>query len=147
MVTNDAGIRLIKEFEGLKLKAYKDVAGIWTIGHGHIRTAKEGMEIDLLRAEELLKDDLRATEEGVARALGDVSTTEHQFAAMVALAYNIGVNAFKGSTVLREHKMGNHAAAAQAFLMWDKATINGKLTPVAGLKRRREAEAELYMTA
>lgn len=147
MKTNDKGINLIKEFEGLRLQAYKDIAGIWTIGHGHIRTAKEGMEIDMARAHELLQEDLRATELGVTNALAEVPTTEHQFAAMVALAYNIGVNAFKGSTVLREHKMGNHDTAAQAFLMWDKATINGKLTQVAGLKRRREAEAELYLTA
>jgi lysozyme len=145
--TNDAGINLIKEFEGLRQKAYKDVAGIWTIGYGHIRTAVEGMEISIDRAHELLTSDLKATEEGVTRALGDVPTTPHQFSAMVALAFNIGVNAFKGSTVLREHKAGDHPAAASAFLMWDKATINGKLTPVAGLKRRREAEAELYMTA
>lgn len=146
MKTNDAGIKLIKEFEGLRQKAYKDIAGIWTIGHGHTRTAVEGMEISIDRAHELLQGDLKAAEEGVFRALGDTPTTPHQFSAMVALAYNIGVNAFKGSTVLREHKMGNHDAAAQAFLMWDKATINGKLTPVAGLKRRREAEAELYLT-
>jgi lysozyme len=147
METNDAGINLIKEFEGLRLKAYQDVAGIWTIGHGHIRTAIQGMEISIERAEELLKGDLKATEEGVTRALGDVPTTPHQFSAMVALAFNIGVNAFKGSTVLREHKAGNHQAAASAFLMWDKATINGKLQPVAGLARRRESERQLYLTA
>ena len=147
MVTNDAGIKLIKEFEGLKLQAYQDIAGIWTIGHGHTRTASKGMEITNEGAHRLLQDDLKATEDGVTRALGDVPTTPHQFSAMVALAYNIGVGAFRDSTVLREHKKGNHDTAAQAFLMWDKATINGKLTPVAGLKRRREAEAELYMTA
>lgn len=147
METNDKGISLIKEFEGLRLQAYKDIAGIWTIGHGHTLTARQGMEITNERAHELLKSDLKATEDGVNRALGDVPTTHHQFSAMVALAYNIGVGAFKDSTVLREHKKGNHDTAAQAFLMWDKATINGKLTQVAGLKRRREAEAELYMTA
>lgn len=147
METNDKGISLIKEFEGLRLEAYKDIAGIWTIGHGHTRTAAQGMKINHDRAHELLLGDLKAAEEGVTRALGDVPTTAHQFSAMVALAYNIGVNAFKDSTVLREHKKGNHDTAAQAFLMWDKATINGKLTQVAGLKRRREAEAELYLTA
>jgi lysozyme len=147
METNDKGIKLIKEFEGLRLEAYKDIAGIWTIGHGHIRTAVQGMIINMERALELLKGDLKSTEEGVTRALGNWPTTSNQFAAMVALAYNIGVNAFKNSTVLREHLAGNHEQAAEAFLMWDKATIGGKLQPVAGLMRRREAEAELYLTA
>jgi lysozyme len=145
--TNDAGINLIKEFEGLRTTAYRDVAGIWTVGYGHIRDVVEGMVVSVERAVGLLKDDLKATEEGVTRAIGNVPTTPNQFAAMVALAFNIGVNAFKNSTVLREHLAGNNDQSAQAFLMWDKATINGKLTPVAGLKRRREAEAELYMTA
>jgi lysozyme len=105
------------------------------------------MEITIERAHELLAGDLKSTEDGVIRALGNWPTTANQFAAMVALAYNIGVNAFKTSTVLREHLAGNHTQAAEAFLMWDKATIGGKLQPVAGLARRRKAEAELYLTA
>ena len=146
METNDAGISLIKEFEGLMLKAYKDVAGIWTIGHGHTRTAAKDMEITHEKAHDLLKSDLKMTEDGVTKALTKIPTP-NQFAAMVALAFNIGVGAFKGSTVLREHNAGNHSAAAQAFLMWNKATIDGKKVEVAGLTRRRQAESELYMTA
>ena len=146
MLTNDAGINLIKEFEGLRTKAYKDVAGIWTIGYGHIKGVLEGMVIDAERALGFLRDDLKMTEDGVTKAVGTAPTTDNQFAAMVALAFNIGLGNFKNSTVLREHLAGS-PAAANAFLMWDKATVDGKLTPIAGLKRRREAEAELYMTA
>lgn len=144
MQTNDQGVALIKEFEGLKLRAYLDVAGIWTIGFGHIADVIDGMEITLDKATEFLKGDLKATEAFITRALGGAKTTANQFSAMVALAYNIGVGAFGKSTVLREHKAGNHAAAAQAFLLWDKATIDGQLQQVAGLKRRRESESKLY---
>ena len=145
MQTNDAGINLIKEFEGLRERAYQDVKGIWTIGYGHIRDVVEGMVISVEQAIQYLKDDLRSTELGVTNAIGDAPTTDNQFAAMVALAYNIGIGNFRQSTVLREHKQGS-PAAANAFLMWDKANIGGQMQVVAGLKRRREAEAELYLT-
>jgi lysozyme len=146
METNDAGINLIKEFEGLRLNAYQDVAGIWTIGYGHIRTAIEGMIINLERALELLKGDLKEAETYVTRAIAGSRTTSNQFSAMVSLAYNIGIGNFGKSTVLREHKAGNHQSAARAFLLWDKATIDGQLTQVAGLARRRESERQLYLT-
>ena len=143
MQTNDRGLNLIKEFEGLKLQAYQDIANIWTIGHGHTKTAKSGMQITPDQAHELLMSDLKDAELGVERALTK-PPTPNQFAAMVALAYNIGVGAFKGSTVLREHNAGNHKAASKAFLMWNKATVNGQKVEVAGLTRRRQAEADLY---
>ena len=146
MLTNDAGIKLIQEFEGLKLQAYKDIAGIWTIGYGHIKDVVEGMIISIERATGLLKDDLKMTEDGVTKYIGNAPTTPNQFAAMVALAFNIGLGNFRDSTVLRQHLAGNNDQAAQAFLMWDKAKVQGVLQPVAGLKRRREAEAELYIT-
>lgn len=146
METNDKGVNLIKEFEGLRTQAYKDVAGIWTIGYGHIKDVVGGMVVSVERALGLLKDDLKLFEDGVTKAIGNAPTTPNQFGAMVALAFNIGLGNFRNSTVLRQHLAGNNDQAAQAFLMWDKATINGKLTPVAGLKRRREAEAELYIT-
>jgi len=65
---------------------------------------------------------------------------------MVSLCYNIGAGAFAGSTVLREHCAGAYQAAADAFLMWNKATIDGVLKEVAGLTRRRQAERTLYLT-
>ena len=145
METNEAGFSLIKEFEGLKLEAYKDIAGIWTIGHGHTKTAKSGMKIDHDRAHSLLKSDVKEAEDYVNRVLGETVTTPNEFAAMVALAYNIGIGNFGTSTVLREHKAGNKAAAAAAFKMWNRATINGVKQEVAGLTRRREAESKLYL--
>ncbi len=73
--------------------------------------------------------------------VGKTPTTQNQFDAMVSLAYNIGAGAYGKSSVLRQHKAGDHAAAAAAFTLWSKQA--GKV--IAGLLRRRHAEAALYM--
>ncbi|HUN42210.1 MAG TPA: lysozyme [Acetobacteraceae bacterium] len=145
-ITNDAGLELIKRFEGCRLQAYQDVAGIWTIGYGHTGGVTEGMTITQHQADLFLRNDLLATENAVVAAIMQAATAENQFGAMVALAYNIGAGAFKSSTVLRQHLAGNTAAAADAFLLWDKATIDGKLQVVQGLSNRRHAERSLYLT-
>ncbi|MBS0644383.1 MAG: lysozyme [Acetobacteraceae bacterium] len=142
---NEAGIDLIKEFEGCKLTAYQDVKGIWTIGVGHIRGVTQGMQITMAQADQFLRDDLAGAEAAVNRGVGSAPTTPNQFAAMVSLCFNIGSGGFADSTVLRQHRAGHFQAAADAFLMWNKATINGVLQPVAGLTRRRTAEKDLYL--
>jgi lysozyme len=143
--TNAAGIALIKSFEGVKLDAYQDVAGIWTIGYGHIKGVTPGMHITPDEAEQTLRDDMAGTESAVENATSAAPTSDNNFAAMVALAFNIGNGNYRQSTVLREHLAGNHAKAADAFLMWNKAKVEGVLQPVAGLTRRRAAERELYL--
>lgn len=134
-----AGLALIKSFEGCRLTAYRCPAGVWTIGYGstgaHVR---EGMTISPERAEALLRGDLARFEAAVAKAVP--AATQNQFDAMVSLAFNIGVAAFAKSTVARKAKAGDHAGAAAAFSLWNKA--GGKVLP--GLTRRRAAEAELY---
>ena len=141
---NEAGLALIKRFEGLKLDAYRDVAGIWTIGYGHIRGVEPGMHISEAEAEQALRDDLYSAERTVADAAGPAG--DNQFAAMVSLCFNIGSANFRGSTVLRQHRAGDHAAAAEAFLLWNKARIQGVLQPVQGLTNRRRAECQLYLS-
>ena len=76
----------------------------------------------------------------VEAAIGGAATTQHQFDAMVSLAYNIGMGNFSASTLLRKHKAGDKAGAAAQFAVWNKA--NKKV--MAGLTRRRAAEAALY---
>ena len=143
---NMQGLALVKEFEGCKLDAYQDVAGIWTIGYGHIRGVQPGMRISQTEAEQTLLDDLLGTEAVVDAATGNVPTSDNQFAAMVVLCFNIGSANFRGSTVLREHLAGHTDAAADAFLMWNKARVDGVLQPVTGLTNRRSAERALYLT-
>jgi lysozyme len=143
---NTAGLNLIKSFEGCKLTAYQDVAGIWTIGYGHTLGVTAGMVFTQDQADQALASDLLSTETAVDKAVAGVNTTDNQFAAMVSLSYNIGSGNFGSSTVLKEHRAGQTQSAADAFLMWNKATINGVLQVVAGLTNRRTAERSLYLT-
>lgn len=140
-----AGFALIKEFEGCKLDAYQDVAGIWTIGYGHIKGVEPGMHFTQQQADQALMDDLQGTENAVGSAVAGVLTGDNQFSAMVSLCFNIGSGNFRSSSVLRDHRAGDFDKAADAFLQWNKARVQGVLQPVAGLTRRRTAERELYL--
>jgi lysozyme len=136
---NSAGLALLKEFEGLRLKAYRCPAGVWTIGYGTTIGVEPDMEITEQQAEGFLRADLARFEAGVENLIGAAS--DNQFSACVSLAYNIGLSAFAGSTVLKRHKLGNKLGASRAFGMWIRG--GGKILP--GLVRRREAEAALYL--
>jgi lysozyme len=144
MRTNKAGIDIIKEFEGLRLKAYKCPAAVWTIGYGHTSMAgppsvKMGMVITKAEADSILKRDLVKYENGVKDAIR-VEVTPNQFAACVSLCYNIGIGAFKKSSVARFCNARQWQKAADAFMLWNKA--GGRVLP--GLTRRRAAEAALF---
>jgi lysozyme len=143
---NEAGLTLIKQFEGLRLEAYQDVAGIWTIGYGHTRGVVQGMTFTEDQADAALRADLAAAEAAVDRDVAGATTTDNQFAAMVALCYNIGSGNFATSTVLRDHRAGQAQAAADAFLLWNKSKVGGVLQEVAGLTNRRGAEQTLYLS-
>lgn len=140
MKTSPEGIALIKEFEGLRLLAYLDVAGVWTIGYGHTATARRKQKITREQAYMLLIEDLAAREPLVSRALSR-PPAQNQFDAMMSLAFNIGVNAFTKSTLLNRFNAGDTAAAANQFLRWVYA--GGRKVP--GLTRRRRAERALFL--
>jgi GH24 family phage-related lysozyme (muramidase) len=146
MQINDAGLKLIERWEGLRLKAYQDVIGVWTIGYGHTSAAgqpyvRPGMVITQLEAEQILARDLDDTEKDVASLLKR-TPTPNQFAAMVSLAFNIGGGNFRKSTVLAMFNRGNLSVAADAFRKWNKS--GGKVWP--GLTRRREDERKLFLS-
>ncbi len=150
--TNAAGLALYHEFEqgpggGPALRAYRCPAGVWTIGWGHTGPdVHEGQTITEAEADRLLDLDLDEAEADVAAKI-TVPTNDNAFAAMVSLRFNIGRDAFAGSTVLRLHNAGDWAGAARAFALWNKArNAQGKLVVLNGLVRRRAAEAALYMT-
>lgn len=141
MRINQAGIDLIKSFEGVRLAAYRCPAGVLTIGVGHTGPDVHlKLVITLQEAEALLRGDLDHFEAAVAKAAP--SATPNQAAAMISLAFNIGIGAFLKSSVLRHHNAGNPGAAANAFLLWVKG--GGRKLP--GLVRRRAAERKLYLT-
>lgn len=137
-----AGLEMIEGFEQKRLVAYQDERGIWTIGYGHT-PAYEGQVITDAEAESLLDDDLAIAETAVSKVAG--TCTDNQFDAMVSLCFNIGTTGFRSSTVLRQHLASNFAAAGQAFLMWDKVTIDGQLVDSNGLLNRRKVEMAMYL--
>ncbi len=142
MKISQKGIDLIKQFEGINLKAYPDPGTggePWTIGYGHTGGVKKGDVITQAQAEDLLRKDLIKFEAGVSNAL-TVETTQNQFDAMVSLAYNIGLGNFTKSTLLRKHNAKCWQCAAAQFGVWRNA--GGKV--MTGLIRRRAAERELY---
>lgn len=140
MKISQRGIDLIKKFEGCRLVAYEDAVGIPTIGYGRTRNVKMTDRISLQVAEQYLRDDLHHFERGVSNAL-KVEVRQSQFDAMVSLAFNIGMKAFEGSTLLRLVNQGKHIEAAEQFRRWKRA---GRLV-LLGLVRRRAAEKLLYL--
>lgn len=147
MQINQAALDLIKEYEGLRLSAYQDAVGVWTIGYGTTAAAsvgiipKAGMTITEPQASAYL---LKAVEKFAARISAGITVpvNENQFGAMVSLAYNIGPGAFLGSTLLRKLNAGDVPGAADQFAAWNKA--GGRALP--GLVRRRAAERALFLT-
>jgi|GEM_PF-771834 len=140
------GIELLKRFEGLELEAYQDIAGIWTIGYGHTGSdVKPGMRISEREAEDLLRRDLKSREDAVER-LTNVNINQNEFDALVSFVYNVGIEAYRGSTARRRLNRGDRLGAAEALTWWNKATVGGVLRPVTGLTRRRAAERALFLT-
>ncbi|MBB5709360.1 lysozyme [Sphingomonas xinjiangensis] len=137
-----AGLDLIKQFEGLRLKAYQDTGGVWTIGYGHTGPdVKPGMVITEAQADDLLRQDVAEAERDVLRLFH--STTDNQFDALVSFTFNLGADQVGGSTLRRYHNDGDYAAAKGQFARW--RYDNG--VELAGLVKRRAAEAKLYGSA
>lgn len=143
MRISDAGIALIKRYEGLRLEAYRCPAGIPTVGYGHTGSdVREGMVITPGEADRLLLSDVARFERGVEALAG--RCTEGQFSALVSFAFNLGLQTLQKSTLLKKHLAGDYEAAARQFASWNKARVRGQLVPLAGLTARREAERMLY---
>ena len=150
MKTSAAGRKLIEQREGVELKAYKDSAGILTIGVGHTSAAgapkvTSGMKITAAEASEILSRDLATFEAAVSSAV-KVPLNQNEFDALVSFAFNVGAGAFKGSTLLKRLNTGDRQAAADQFLVWNKITVNGKKQVLNGLTIRREAERKQFLT-
>lgn len=137
---NEAGLDIIKYFEGLRLDAYQDIGGIWTIGYGHTGPdVVPGQTITSVQADLLLRHDVEVAER-IEKYIKPI-ITDNQFSACVSLAYNIGVANFESSTLLKEMNLNHINNAANEFLRWDK--VKGK--PVRGLLVRRKAERDLFL--
>lgn len=140
MKCNNAGLNLIKQFEGERLQAYQDQKGLWTIGVGHLG-ATPGEVITEGQADDLLRQDLAHVETCIADWTW-VPLTSNQFSALCSLVFNIGTGAYYASTLHKLLLNKQYEAAASEFLKWNH--INGVVSE--GLTRRREAERTLYLT-
>jgi lysozyme len=141
-IINAAGLALVKAYEGLRLEAYQDSCGIWTIGYGHTACVKAGDSISAERAEVLLEMDVMAAERAVAR-LVKVPLSDNQFSALVSFVFNEGEGAFVKSTLLRKLNEGGYGLVPTCLKSW--IFDNGRVEP--GLVKRRAAEAALWSMA
>lgn len=134
-------ITLLKRFEGCRLHAYRDIAGVWTIGYGETLGVCAGMVWTQDEADSRLY--LRALQFLMAtgKACPVLMNYPHRWAAATCLSYNIGMGAFRASSVSRLSKRGEWQRAADSFWLWNKA--GGKV--VNGLTRRRTEERQVYL--
>src|SRR5688572_10393074 len=117
MKISDHGLDLIRRFEGLKLRAYRCPAGIWTIGYGHTGPeVRPGLRVTREEAETLLRADAGTFDEAVRQIAGPATQGQHD--ALVSFAFNLGLGALMSSTLLKRHRSGDHAGAADQFRRW-----------------------------
>lgn len=141
---NQAGINLIKEFEGFRSRAYLCPANVWTIGYGSTyypnkTKVKQGDTINQQQGEQLLRDTCLDFEKAVDRAV-KVKLTDNQFSALVSFAFNVGIGAFNKSTLLKVLNEGQYNQVGNQLKRWNRG--GGKV--LAGLTRRRNAEIKLF---
>src|ERR1700688_4535422 len=120
MEYSGSGLKMTEQFEGLRLDAYQDQVGRWTIGYGHATGVQPGDSITQLQAEAFLIQDLQLAEKYV-NLLVKVSLTQGEFDALTDFAFNLGVEALEGSTLLKLLNAGDYADAANEFDKWDHA--------------------------
>ena len=140
-----AGVELIKSFEGLRQTAARLPDGRWTLGYGHTFSAREGARVTQEDADALLRFDLLP----IVDALNNlvlVPINQNQFDALVSFCFNIGVDNFAASTVLKRTNEGRMTEAALAMDAWRSAEFNGQTYVLAPLIRRRAAEKNLFLT-
>ncbi|HEV2533534.1 lysozyme [Phenylobacterium sp.] len=140
-----AAIELITRFEGYRRKAAQLPDGRWMIGYGHTLTAREGAEVSEEDAEALLLYDLIA----VTHAINEwtyAPLTGNQFDALASFVFNIGLENFRRSSVLKRLNEGALIQAACAMELWRKAEFSGERIVIDALVRRRASEKALFLT-
>lgn len=145
------GIGLVKRFEGLHkvkedgtVRAYRCPAGKWTIGYGHCKGVKSGMLASVEDCERYLQDDLNDAGAVIKRHV-HVPLSQEQFDALASFVFNIGGGKpFQNSTLLKKLNQGLYDEVPEQILRWNKARVDGVLTTLAGLTKRRTAEAALF---
>ena len=147
---SEEGIDLIKRFEGLhrlgkdgKVRAYRCPAGKWTCGWGSTKGVRSSTTWTQAEAEERLRADV-ADHESIVKQHVSVPLTQGQYDALVSFVYNLGGGNFRSSTLLKRLNQGLYDDVPEQLMRWNKARVDGKLTALKGLTRRRSAEAAIF---
>lgn len=137
---------LVKRFEGVRTQAYRCPAGVWTIGYGHTERVTPRMKVCEAEAEALLAEDLAQVAARIEPLL-KVDVNDAQFGALVSFAFNAGVGALAGSTLLRRLNRGEYQAVPSEMARWVMARDpqTGKQRALHGLVERRAAEGALWL--
>ena len=136
--TSESMIAIIKKFEGLRLKAYKCPAGVYTIGYGHTENVNADSEISELMADQILRKDLQNFEQAINDL--DLPLLQCEFDALVSFVFNIGIGNFNKSTLKKLLLQKKFFYAAKEFDKWVFA--GGKKLP--GLQSRRTKERKIF---
>ena len=144
---SERGLKWLKSFENCRLKAYKDVGGVWTIGYGHTEGVISGMQISPADADRLFAQDVKNIAERCVNALPEkISLNQNQYDALCFLAFNCPQAIAAGTTIRNALLAGDYEKAAQGFMLWvkvrDKKT--GKLVFCQGLYNRRKRESAYF---
>ncbi len=139
-----SGLDLIESFEGFRAKAARLNGGKYTIGFGHTMTVRDGMVVNREQAEELLKWDIGPIQDFI-RQNALTTLTQNQFDALISFAFNIGLDNFRNSDVLRHLNQGEPICAAIAMNAWRRSNINGQHIVVDALVRRRALETAMFL--
>ncbi len=134
--TRQAGLDLIKQFEGCRLTAYKCPAGVWTIGYGHTAGVAAGQKITQAEADRLLVSDVEKYEKKVNKYHDRYTWRQNEFDALVSFAFNVG-----SIDQLTANGTRSRTVIAEKIIAYNKAA--GK--PLAGLTKRRQAEQNLFL--
>ena len=139
MKTSEEGKTLIKKFEGCKLEAYLDAVDVPTIAYGRTKDVKIGDICTQQQAEDWLEEEL-VEYEGYVNEAVKVELTQPQFDSLVSWTYNLGPSNLNRSSMLRVLNASDYDNVPEQIMRWNKA--GGRV--LAGLVRRREAEAEMF---
>lgn len=145
MNISEKGLNLIKKFEGLMLNAYRDQAGILTIGYGHTGDVKLGQVIDQEKADEYLENDLNNTQSFINEHV-ICELNQNQYDALCSLVFNIGSGNFEKSTLFKLLNSSEYERASREFIRWNKITVNDVKEVSAGLTKRRYEEQQLFLS-
>lgn len=147
---SQTGVDLVKKFEGLhklkedgKVHAYRCPAGKWTCGYGATRGVRSGTIWTVEEAERRLLEDLNDHAKAIGRHV-HVPLSQNQYDALTSFIFNVGEANFKSSTLLKKLNQGLYDEVPEQLMRWNKARVEGKLTPLRGLTRRRTAEGALF---